>query len=156
MDAAGRARRHARHPRRLPRPERRGTAAVRDLLPRSRRGPVQGDQCHRQPAGADGARSHRLSKDTVVQYGVTLPNLGVPDGVRGLTDLAAEAEAAGWDGVFIWDSVASPDWNEFFATEPLLRAEWNPWVVLAAMATATTLVRLGTIVTPLSRRRPWQ
>ena len=91
-----------------------------------------------------------------MHYGITLPNLGIDGGVRALGDLAAEAEDAGWDGVFVWDSVSSPDWNSAFSADPLLRAEWDPWVVLAVMATTTSRVRLGTMVTPLSRRRPWK
>lgn len=59
--------------------------------------------------------------------------------------LAAEAEAAGWDGVFLWDHVR---W-----CEPV-RDVADPWVVLAAMATATERIRLGPMVTPLARRRP--
>jgi alkanesulfonate monooxygenase SsuD/methylene tetrahydromethanopterin reductase-like flavin-dependent oxidoreductase (luciferase family) len=32
----------------------------------------------------------------------------------------------------------------------------DPWIALAAMAMATSTIRLGTAVTPLSRRRPWK
>ena len=59
--------------------------------------------------------------------------------------LAAEAEAAGWDGVFTYDSIAIGDWAGF-----------DPWVVLAAMAMRTERVRLGAIVFAPSRRRPWK
>jgi len=59
--------------------------------------------------------------------------------------LAAEAEEAGWDGVFVWDHVR---WRE-----PVL-AVGDPWITLAAIATATERVRLGPMVTPLARRRP--
>jgi alkanesulfonate monooxygenase SsuD/methylene tetrahydromethanopterin reductase-like flavin-dependent oxidoreductase (luciferase family) len=59
--------------------------------------------------------------------------------------LAAEAEAAGWDGVFYWDGVAIPDVEIY-----------DPWVVMAAMAMRTERVRLGAIVTPPARRRPWK
>ncbi len=55
-----------------------------------------------------------------------------------------EAEAAGWDGVFLWDHI---QWNPGVA--PL-----DPWVLLGSMAQVTERVRLGTLVTPLSRRRP--
>jgi len=68
-----------------------------------------------------------------------------------LAQLAAEAETAGWDGVFVWDSLyGSPE------NEPEKRATCDPWIALAAMALATTRIRLGTMVTPLSRRRPWK
>lgn len=59
--------------------------------------------------------------------------------------LAAEAEEAGWDGVFVWDHVR---WREPVA------AVADPWITLAAMATATERIRLGPMVTPLARRRP--
>ena len=91
-----------------------------------------------------------------VKFGITLPNLGIEGGVRVLAELAVEAETSGWDGVFVWDSVSSPDWNDAFSDAPLLRAEWDPWVVLGVMASLTARVRLGTMVTPLSRRRPWK
>lgn len=54
------------------------------------------------------------------------------------------AEELGWDGVFLWDHV---QWSA--AVAPL-----DPWVLLGAIAQVTERVRLGTLVTPLSRRRP--
>ena len=62
-----------------------------------------------------------------------------------VADLAAEAEDAGWDGFFVWDHVR---WQE-----PVL-AVADPWITLAAIATATERIRLGPLVTPLARRRP--
>ena len=59
--------------------------------------------------------------------------------------LSAEAEEAGWHGVFVWDHVR---WRE-----PVL-AVADPWITLAAVAAATRSVRLGPMVTPLARRRP--
>ncbi len=66
---------------------------------------------------------------------------------RILADLAAEAEEAGWDGFFVWDAV--------FARPPRLPMA-DPWVALAAIATQTNRIRIGAMVTPLARRRPWQ
>ncbi len=60
-------------------------------------------------------------------------------------DLAADAERAGWDGVFTWDGVAIGDMDTF-----------DPWIVMAAMAMRTSRVRLGAMLTPPSRRRPWK
>lgn len=59
--------------------------------------------------------------------------------------LSVEAEAAGWDGVFIWDHVR---W-----TDPVVGVA-DPWIALAAIATSTEQLRLGPMVTPLARRRP--
>ena len=59
--------------------------------------------------------------------------------------LAAEAEELGWHGVFVWDHLA---WR------PPVRAVADPWITLAAAATATERVLLGPMVTPLPRRRP--
>ncbi len=64
---------------------------------------------------------------------------------RAVAGLAAEAEAAGWDGVFTWDGIAIGPGDTY-----------DPWVVMAAMAMRTSRVRLGAIVTPPSRRRPWK
>jgi len=59
--------------------------------------------------------------------------------------LATEAEANGWDGVFYWDAIAIGD-----------SLIYDPWVTMAAFAMATERVRLGAIITPPSRRRPWK
>ena len=64
---------------------------------------------------------------------------------RTAADLAADAEVAGWDGVFTWDGIAIGAMDTF-----------DPWVVMAAMAMRTEHVRLGAIVTPPARRRPWK
>jgi alkanesulfonate monooxygenase SsuD/methylene tetrahydromethanopterin reductase-like flavin-dependent oxidoreductase (luciferase family) len=61
--------------------------------------------------------------------------------------LAVEAEQAGWDGVFLWDHLV-------FARDVRVEVH-DPWVILGAIAQATERVRLGTLVTPLARRRPW-
>ena len=81
-----------------------------------------------------------------MQYGFIFPG-GEP---RTLAELSYEAEVAGWDGVFIPDSIAI-DTPEF----PAMPA-FDPWVTLAAMAMRTERVRLGAIITPILRRRPWK
>jgi len=58
--------------------------------------------------------------------------------------LATEAEEAGWHGMFVYDHVR---WRG--AAEIA-----DPWITLAAIATATERIRLGPMVTPLARRRP--
>jgi len=64
---------------------------------------------------------------------------------RAAADLAALAEEHGWDGVFTWDAIAIGSMEAY-----------DPWVVMAAMAMRTERVRMGAIVTPPSRRRPWK
>jgi alkanesulfonate monooxygenase SsuD/methylene tetrahydromethanopterin reductase-like flavin-dependent oxidoreductase (luciferase family) len=59
--------------------------------------------------------------------------------------LAAEAEQAGWHGFFVWDQLR---WRA------PVRQVADPWITLAAVATATERLRLGPMVTPLARRRP--
>lgn len=66
-------------------------------------------------------------------------------GPREAAELAEAAEATGWDGVFTWDGVAIGEMETF-----------DPWVILAAIAMRTERVRIGAIVTPPARRRPWK
>lgn len=61
-------------------------------------------------------------------------------------ELARAAEAAGWDAVFTWDGIHVGDDIETY----------DPWALMSAMAMATERVRLGAIISPLSRRRPWK
>ena len=62
-----------------------------------------------------------------------------------IVDIARQAEASGWDGFFLWDHLRWDDVQEIH----------DPWVLLGALAQATERMLLGTMVTPLSRRRPW-
>jgi alkanesulfonate monooxygenase SsuD/methylene tetrahydromethanopterin reductase-like flavin-dependent oxidoreductase (luciferase family) len=81
-----------------------------------------------------------------VRHALFIPNFGVFSDIRWHGELAARAENAGWDGWFVWDHVVYADGNE-----PAV----DPWLALAVAAQATTRVRLGPLVTPLPRRRPW-
>jgi hypothetical protein len=82
-----------------------------------------------------------------MHYAVYLPNFGPFGDPRALVELAREAEAAGWDGFFIWDHIAGEAW---------MGEVIDPWVALAAIALNTTRIRIGALVTPLPRRRPWK
>lgn len=53
---------------------------------------------------------------------------------------AQAAERARWDGFFVWEPVWGID----------------AWVSLTAAAMKTDRIRLGTMVTPVSRCRPWK
>jgi hypothetical protein len=81
-----------------------------------------------------------------MRFGVSLPPFGDYADVRTLVKAARRAEAAGWDGFFLWDHV-------FF--DPSFHPVTDPWVALGAIATGTSRIRLGPMVTPLARRRPW-
>jgi alkanesulfonate monooxygenase SsuD/methylene tetrahydromethanopterin reductase-like flavin-dependent oxidoreductase (luciferase family) len=81
-----------------------------------------------------------------MHYGIYLPNFGPFGDARALAELARDAENAGWDGFFIWDHIAG--WGAL----PIV----DPWVGLAAVALATQRIRIGTLVTPIPRRRPWK
>jgi alkanesulfonate monooxygenase SsuD/methylene tetrahydromethanopterin reductase-like flavin-dependent oxidoreductase (luciferase family) len=80
-----------------------------------------------------------------VKFAIYLPTFTPYGSPRIIADLAREAEQAGWDGVFLWDDVSG--------TEKDLA---DPWISLAAVAMVTRRVRLGALVTPLARRRPWK
>jgi alkanesulfonate monooxygenase SsuD/methylene tetrahydromethanopterin reductase-like flavin-dependent oxidoreductase (luciferase family) len=80
-----------------------------------------------------------------MRYGISIPNMGP---VAELVALGAAADAAGFDGVFLWDHLH------------FIRA-WrvdvhDPWVVLGALAVRTERALLGTLVTPVARRQPWE
>ena len=60
--------------------------------------------------------------------------------VAAIVDVAEAAEAAGWDGVFVWDTI--------FLTDA--------WVALTAIAMRTERVKIGALLTPVARRRPWK
>jgi len=60
-------------------------------------------------------------------------------------DLACAAEEAGWDGFFLPDGLAILKYPLF-----------DPWVLMGAIAARTKRIRFGTMITPVSRRRPWK
>ncbi|GAB3482639.1 LLM class flavin-dependent oxidoreductase [Nocardiopsis coralliicola] len=81
-----------------------------------------------------------------MRTGLYLPPFGELADPGAVAGVAARAEAAGFDGVFLWDHVARP-------RSPGL-AVGDAWIALAAAAAATRRIVLGTRVTPLPRRRP--
>ena len=71
-----------------------------------------------------------------MKYGFVLPS----GDARTAVDMARVAEEAGWDAFFVWEPVWGVD----------------AWVCLTAAAMVTQRIRLGTMLTPISRMRPWK
>ena len=82
-----------------------------------------------------------------MRYGFVIPG----GDVRAFPALAREAETAGWEAVFLPDCIAIDA-----ALDPAAGIGFDPWVALTAIAAATEGIRLGPMITPLSRRRPWK
>ena len=80
-----------------------------------------------------------------MRHALNIPNYAPFDDPRLVADVARDAEAAGWDGVFSWDHVTF--------VKSMRLALSDPWVLLTAAALATERIRLGPLVTPLARRR---
>ena len=82
-----------------------------------------------------------------MKYAINIINFGDCGDAMTLAELARTAEVAGWDGLFVWDHIA---WDG--RVMPMV----DPWVALTAIATSTNRIRIGAMVTPLPRRRPWK
>ena len=81
------------------------------------------------------APSAAPTPDGRLRTGVVISLATVPE----FADLAVAAEQAGWDAIFTWEAV----WGQ------------DAWITLAAAAVRTERIRLGTLLTPLPRIRPW-
>ncbi|MGO8947968.1 MAG: LLM class flavin-dependent oxidoreductase, partial [Ktedonobacterales bacterium] len=77
-----------------------------------------------------------------MRYGFVIPS-GDTDTIL---ELAQRAEESGWDGIFYWDGIDIEGAGPMF----------DPWAMLAAIALRTERMRIGAILTPVSRRRPWK
>lgn len=66
-----------------------------------------------------------------------------------LIGLGVAAEEAGFDGFFLWDHIVFSNSGD---GPPVA----DPWLTLAVVAGRTSRIRLGTMITPVPRRRPWQ
>jgi hypothetical protein len=83
-----------------------------------------------------------------IKCGISISPAGPAGSPRTMAELGTLAEQSGWDGLFVEDYLV-------FAGK-LGTPTYDPWVVLAAIAMTTDHIRLGTMVTPLPRRRPWK
>src|SRR5262249_7087006 len=122
--------RYMRHRTRLSRPKELRVPASR----------TAGDRCRARSA----AGPERGVKITVLKRANDVELCGELADPRVAARLAARAEERGWDGFFVWDHIDS---------RAPVRAVADPWVALAAVACATSRIRIGALVTPLSRRR---
>jgi alkanesulfonate monooxygenase SsuD/methylene tetrahydromethanopterin reductase-like flavin-dependent oxidoreductase (luciferase family) len=93
---------------------------------------------------ATGIYPDKRNRLTLVKHGIDVPPFDALADPRVLAGLAAAAEERGWDGFFVWDHIVY---------RAPVRAVADPWVALAAVACATSSLRIGTMITPLSRRR---
>jgi alkanesulfonate monooxygenase SsuD/methylene tetrahydromethanopterin reductase-like flavin-dependent oxidoreductase (luciferase family) len=78
-----------------------------------------------------------------LRFGLFFPPFGELSDPSRVADLAVVAEEGGWSGLFVWDHMLADG-----------RPVGDPWIAMAAAATATREIRLGAMVTPLARRRP--
>jgi len=82
-------------------------------------------------------------KERKLKYGLLMPHgLESLDTPQKVAKYAVIAEKSGWDGFFIWDSIGT--------------RSVDPWVTLAAIAVQTETIKIGAMVTPIARRRPWK
>jgi alkanesulfonate monooxygenase SsuD/methylene tetrahydromethanopterin reductase-like flavin-dependent oxidoreductase (luciferase family) len=81
-----------------------------------------------------------------VKQGIFLPPFGSFGDPAALVDLAVAAEGGGWDGFFLWDHLMHR------VDGPYVDA----WIALAAIAARTGRLRIGPLITPVPRRRPWK
>jgi len=70
-----------------------------------------------------------------MRYGFVVPYADS----REFAEVATLGEQHGWDGIFTWEAVFGVD----------------AWVSLAAAAMVTERIRLGTLLTPVPRVKPW-
>lgn len=79
-----------------------------------------------------------------MRFAIDVAPLGELADPRAIVGLGVAAEAAGWDGLSIWDSIGIS----------MGGAAADPFVALAAVAAATERIRLIASVIVVSRRRP--
>ena len=78
-------------------------------------------------------------------HALNLPLFGALSDPSAILDVGGAAEESGFDGLFVWDHVLSP-----------IDGRWDiadAWITLAGLAAVTRRIRLGPMVTPVTRRR---
>ena len=83
-----------------------------------------------------------------MKFAIYTPNFGKNFDPISIAEIAMEAETAGWDGFFLWDHMVFMEGLDV----PVL----DPWITLSAIAMKTKNIKIGPLITPISRRRPWK
>lgn len=84
-----------------------------------------------------------------VRYGMYVAPFGDLADPDAVVEVARAAERAGWDGLFMWDHMVRPPDRSGSSV-----AIADVWIVMTAVAAATSRLRFGPMITPLARRRP--
>ena len=87
----------------------------------------------------------RVTASDRLRFAIAPSNSGPFGDPRAAAELAGTAEEAGWDGYFSWDAL--PTW-------PDPPPAYDPWVILSAVAVATTRMKIGTCVAVVPRYKP--
>lgn len=93
------------------------------------------------------------SANTRLNFGIVLPNWIVGNDTEQLVEFAIASEEAGWDGVFLADHLMFPH-GDYEGPENM--DFHDPWITMAGIATQTSDIRMGSWITPIPRRQPWQ
>src|SRR5688500_9980134 len=84
-----------------------------------------------------------------MRFAMYVPNFDTLGSVHTVVALAQAAEAARWDGSFLWDHLLP---NADSADGPVA----DPWIAVTAIAGAASRLQLGALIPPCTRRRPWK
>jgi len=93
-------------------------------------------------------RHTRTGRTLAILYGLYVMNFGESSDPRVLVELAQEAEQSGWNGFFLTDALMYHADGHEPATDT--------FVGLAAIASRTSRIRIGSAIAVLPRRLPWQ
>lgn len=92
------------------------------------------------------------AREPELNHGLLLPNVGELPDADLLVEFAVAADESGWDGVFFGDHLIYP----WVSNPDKYQDAFDPWITFAGIATRTDDITLGTWVTPVPRRQPWQ
>ncbi len=88
-----------------------------------------------------------------MKFGIFLSTMGNWADPEIVLKYATKVEEQGFDGVFLPDHLHYGNRNQYGKGT---LAFLDPWIMLSAIATRTKRIKLGTWITPLPRRLPWQ